>query len=101
MSELATQEATASAVVTQAVPRSLPFTFAKQHGVLLDRAEDGSPLVVHEKLLSVQVLTELRRLLGQSFTLLDVSEGDFKRRLTLAYHHDRSGERSDLRRLGK
>ena len=70
-----------------AVP-GLPFTFAQQYGVLLDAAEDGSPVVVHAGRPQVLVLTELRRILGRSFTLHDVSESDFKRRLTLAYQRN-------------
>jgi general secretion pathway protein E len=66
----------------------LPFTFAQQHGVLLDAADDGSPVVVHTGQPGVQVLTELRRFLGAQFALLGVSESDFKRRLTLAYQRN-------------
>ena len=70
-----------------AVP-GLPFTFAQQYGVLLDAAEDGSPVVVHAGRPQVLVLTELRRILGRPFALQDVSENDFKRRLTLAYQRN-------------
>lgn len=88
MSEVAALDVAAVTTAGKVAPNSLPFTFAKQYGVLLDKSADGSPLVVHEKPLSVQVLVELRRLLGQSFALLDVPESDFKRRLTLAYQRD-------------
>jgi general secretion pathway protein E len=81
-------ESRASGIAEAATPSSLPFTYAQQYGVLLEAAQDGSPLVVHEGKLPVQVLTELRRFLGESFALQDVSEGDFKRRLTLAYQRD-------------
>ncbi len=70
-----------------AVP-GLPFTFAQQYGVLLDAADDGSPVVVHAGQPKALVLTELRRVIGRSFTLQDVSESDFKRRLTLAYQRN-------------
>lgn len=66
----------------------LPFTFAKQHGVLLDVADDGTPVVVHSGQPSVQVMIELRRFLGGSYALQGVSESDFKRRLTLAYQRN-------------
>ena len=36
----------------------------------------------------IEVLTELRRYLGQPFTMQEVSEADFQRRLTLAYQRD-------------
>jgi general secretion pathway protein E len=67
---------------------AVPFTFAQQHGVLLEAAEDGSAIVVHTGQPRVQVLTELRRLLGAAFTLQGVSDSDFKRRLTLAYQRN-------------
>jgi type II secretory ATPase GspE/PulE/Tfp pilus assembly ATPase PilB-like protein len=75
------------AVITSATATrpSLPFTFAQQHGVLLDADEHGAPVVVYTGQPQVQVLTELRRFLGAAFTLQDVAESDFKRRLTLAY----------------
>ena len=64
---------------------SLPFTFAQQFNVLLERTPDGAPVIVHEGNPGVDVLTELRRLLGEPFSLQSVSEDEFKRRLTLAY----------------
>ena len=75
-------------IANVAVAPGLPFTFAQQYGVLLDTAEDGSPLVVHAGQPQALVLSELRRILGRSFALQDVSETDFKRRLTLAYQRN-------------
>ncbi len=63
---------------------SLPFTYAKQHNVLLEQTGDGT-LVVHRGQPDLGVLTELRRFLGGPFRLQEVSESDFQRRLTLAY----------------
>ena len=89
MSELSdTAELDVAAENVEATAGSLPFTFAKQYGVLLDAGEDGRPLVVHEGVLSLQVLTELRRRVGGSFQLVDVSADEFKKRLTLAYQRD-------------
>ncbi len=78
------------AVITSAAATrpSLPFTFAQQHGVLLDADEHGAPVVVHTGQPRVQVLAELRRFLGAAFTLQGVAETDFKRRLTLAYQRN-------------
>ena len=73
---------------TAATRSSLPFTFAQQHGVLLDADEHGAPVVVHTGQPQVRVLTELRRFLGAPFTLQGVAEADFKRRLTLAYQRN-------------
>ncbi|MFL3655523.1 MAG: type II secretion system protein GspE, partial [Halioglobus sp.] len=79
----------AGALVASVAARpSLPFTFAQQYGVLLDAADDGSAVVVHTGQPAVLVLSELRRILGGSFALKDVSESDFKRRLTLAYQRN-------------
>jgi len=83
------QAAPADAPVVAARARSgVPFTFAQQHGVLLETADDGAPVVVHTGQPKLQVLTELRRLLGAAFTLQGVSDSDFKRRLTLAYQRN-------------
>ncbi len=67
--------------------RGLPFTYAKQHGVLLDSGGE-KPVLVHQDTLPIDVLTELRRYLGSPFELLAVSKPDFQRRLTLAYQRD-------------
>ncbi|TGD74028.1 type II secretion system protein GspE [Mangrovimicrobium sediminis] len=67
--------------------RGLPFTFAQQRGVLLVEGEEG-PEVLHCKPPSIGVLTELRRYLGEAFTLHPVSEVEFQRRLTKAYQRD-------------
>ncbi len=62
----------------------LPFTFAKQHGVLLD-CEVEPPLVLYRTLPSIAVLTELRRYLGSSFNLQAAPEGEFQKRLGQGY----------------
>jgi general secretion pathway protein E len=68
-----------------AVAGGLPFGFAKQHGVLLSRQDEGHPLVYFEKQPDLQVVAELRRFLGCRFQLQAVSSQEFQRRLTLAY----------------
>ena len=64
---------------------SLPFGFAKQHGVLLSQEDEGRPLVYCEKQPDLQVVAELRRFLGCRFQLHTVSSREFQRRLTQAY----------------
>ncbi len=66
--------------------RTLPFTFAQQHGILLQ--DEGDLKVLYREDLSVPVLTELRRCLGQPFALQQVSESDFQRRLAQVYQRD-------------
>ncbi len=66
--------------------RSLPFTFAKQHGILL---QDGEvPTILHQGPLTVPLLAELRRYLGGPFALEEVPDDQFQRRLTQAYQRD-------------
>lgn len=62
----------------------LPFTYAKQFGVLLERDAER-PLVVYEGHPGVAVVTELRRLLGEPFEMKSVTAPEFQRRLSLAY----------------
>ncbi|MEH6593353.1 MAG: ATPase, T2SS/T4P/T4SS family, partial [Halioglobus sp.] len=63
---------------------NLPFTYAKQYGVLLDRSSE--PLtVVHLGTPAANVLAELRRYLGSPFELHAVADAEFQRRLTLGY----------------
>ncbi len=64
--------------------RSLPFTFAQQQGVLLVDGSEG-PQVLYQGQPSVQVLTELRRFLGEPFSLQQVDPDEFQRRLSVAY----------------
>lgn len=104
-----TELVAAEAPVASAPARpAIPFTFAQQHGVLLDASAEGTPLVVHQGEPKIAVLTELRRLLGAPFELQSVTEADFKRRLTLAYQRNNNeavqmaediGADSDLSRL--
>ncbi len=63
---------------------SLPFAFAKQYGVLLEE-EAGRPVVLYLGQPALAVLTELRRVLQSPFTLQQVNENEFQRRLTLGY----------------
>jgi general secretion pathway protein E len=62
----------------------LPFTFAKQNGVLLD-SSGPVPLISYCTPPSISVLTELRRYLGVVFQSRQVSAAEFQRLLTLAY----------------
>ena len=67
--------------------RSLPFTFAQQQNVLLVDSSDG-PHVLTQGHPSLQVLTELRRFLGEPYTTENVDGDEFQRRLTVAYQRD-------------
>lgn len=69
--------------------RGLPFAFSQLFGVLLDFS-DTQPIVIYQQQPTVDVLSELRRVLGEPFTLQAVSEAEFQRRLTLTYQRDNS-----------
>ncbi|CAA0109506.1 Type II secretion system protein E [Halioglobus japonicus] len=88
MTESAELVAADAPVASAPVRPAIPFTFAQQHGVLLDATDEGAALVVHLGEPKITVLTELRRMLGAPFALQSVPESDFKRRLTLAYQRN-------------
>jgi len=64
--------------------KGLPFSFAKLHGVMLDREEEPPAVYCHAQP-SLQVMIELQRFLGGTYALKTVSELEFQRRLTQAY----------------
>ncbi len=68
----------------EAALSGLPFTFAKQFNVLLER-EEGRPRVIYQGQPDIGVLAELRRVLGEPFSLDSVPEDEFQRRLSIAY----------------
>ncbi|MEM1112411.1 MAG: type II secretion system ATPase GspE [Pseudomonadota bacterium] len=100
-------EALEESVAAPTAAGQLPFGFAKQFGVLLDR-EAAEPRVLHQGQPTLQVLTELRRLLGSSFGLERLPDEEFQQRLTQAYQRDNNeavqvaedlGSDEDLSRL--
>jgi len=61
----------------------LPYTFAKRHGVLLERATSGELLLVHRPGVQLTALSEARRKAGQALVLDPISADDFDaRRIT-------------------
>tara|TARA_B100000029_G_scaffold516833_1_gene635696 strand:+ start:2218 stop:3729 length:1512 start_codon:yes stop_codon:yes gene_type:complete len=65
--------------------RTLPFSFAKRHGVLVQGTQDGRPLAIYRKNVSLQSLAEVRRFYGQSVMFSLVDEQLFDERLQAAY----------------
>jgi len=61
------------------------FAFAKRHGVLVDGERDGRPLVRYHGKITPQTLAEVRRFLGQPFTLEPVEDHLFDGMLAAAY----------------
>ena len=65
--------------------RTLPFAFAKRHGVLIQGVQDNKPLVIYKKGISPQSLAEVRRFLGTSIVFSQVDKDFFDTRLQVAY----------------
>jgi len=63
----------------------LPYTFAKRHGVLLERSGSGDLMLVHRPGVQLNALSEARRKAAQPLTLEPVSADDFDARLTRHY----------------
>ncbi len=74
---------------------ALPFGFASTHGVLLDGEE-----VIHRPGLALPVLLELRRYLGREFTLIEVPQADFQRRLTQSFQSSDGAAQRAVEDLG-
>ena len=65
--------------------RTLPFAFAKRHGVLIQGVQDNKPLVIYKKGISPQSLAEVRRFLDTSIVFSQVDKDFFDTRLQVAY----------------
>ena len=64
----------------------LPFSFASNHGVMLEPHEPGQPLkLLCRPGLTLDVLLELQRVLGEEFVLEELPAEDFQKRLTREY----------------
>ncbi len=70
----------------------LPFSFASDHGVLLD--PENPFTVIHRPGLTLDVLTELARYFGGALTLSEVDAESFQKQLTAEYQ---SGDGAALR----
>ena len=73
----------------------LPYTFAKRHGLLLERANDGELHLVHRPDVTLMALTEARRKARQPLTLEPVSADAFDARLTQHYEGE-TGQAIDI-----
>ena len=66
------------------IPAQVPFSFAQQHGVLLD-ASVNPVRVLYRGALSTAVLAELGRVLGGHYQLQQLSAADFQQALARAF----------------
>ncbi|RDE22362.1 type II secretion system protein GspE [Motiliproteus coralliicola] len=77
----------------------VPFTFAKNHGVLVGSVDEQAE-VFYRPGLTTQVLLELRRVLKCPLRMSAVSEDEFQRRLVVAYRRDNSEAQQAAEDLG-
>jgi len=66
-------------------PPSLPFAFAKRHGVILDPGVDGTARLLHRPGVTLSACAEVQRFAGRPLTLEEVPEERFDTLLARAY----------------
>ena len=64
---------------------SIPYGFAKQHGVVLTDGEQGLE-IIHKNTLNSFIMLELQRFIGQPFVLTAVDENTFQQALNQSYN---------------
>ncbi|MEW7314798.1 type II secretion system ATPase GspE [Buttiauxella gaviniae] len=79
--------------------QKLPFSFARDHGVLVQWHE-SSPVLVHRGELRPQILLEIRRVLRQSFAVQTLDDAQFAQQLTKEYQRDASEAQQLMEDLG-
>ncbi len=67
---------------------SLPYSFAKRHGVFIDGLSDDIPTVVHRPDVANASLLEVRRVAGRPVVARSVTDDEFDLLLTRAYEGD-------------
>lgn len=77
----------------------LPYMFAKQHGVLLEAAEQGLVLQ-HKAQPSLTVLCEVRRVVGKAFSCQPLDDEAFEALMAEAYQRDSSEARQLMEDIG-
>ena len=79
-----------------AQPQDLPYTFAKRHGLIIERNAQGEALLVHRPGIGLPALSEARRKAGNVTLKLEaVSSDEFDARLTRHYEGE-TGQAVDL-----
>jgi len=69
---------------------SLPFLFAKRHGVLMAGKEEGAVRIQYKAGLNRSVVAEIRRYMACPLILEQVDAANFDERLAASYEHDSS-----------
>mgnify|MGYP006232975577 FL=1 len=84
MSESAPEQLPVAESASPVLTSGLPFAFAQSRNVLLERS--GAALTLHYvPPLATDVLLEVRRHVGEVFSLAPLDEDQFRQRLTVAY----------------
>ncbi|MCD9499766.1 type II secretion system ATPase GspE [Photobacterium carnosum] len=91
--------ADASLALETAVLFRLPFSFAKRHHVVIEANQQGWQLYYCGQLSAI-VLAEVRRVVGEGFYPVALSESQFEQKLTDAYQRDSSEARQLMEDLG-
>lgn len=71
-------------------PGRFAYSFAKRHGLILERCDEAAAFVIHRPGLKLASLAEARRLLGMPLCLREVSADSFSEALAKAYQSDSS-----------
>jgi general secretion pathway protein E len=86
-------------VVAPRMPVRLPFSFAKRQGVLLQQHGAQPLLYIHEQT-NPQALLEVRRVLGQAFTVQLLNSVEFEAMLEATYQRDSSEAQQIMQDIG-
>ena len=76
-------------------PRSVPFAFAKRHGVLITDIEDSAAVVLCRPGVNQVIFAELRRFLGRPLRLQVIEADEFDAKLQRAYEAE-SGQAMEM-----
>jgi general secretion pathway protein E len=77
-----------------AAPKTLPYSYARDNGVLLEDRQ-GQWLLSHLPTMSLAVFNEVQRYLGEDFLTEELEEATFQERLT-AYYQSANNEASQV-----
>ena len=95
------------ALETDSEATRLPFAYARRHGVLIDEVMQDRARILYRPGVPLQVLAEVRRLLGRPLQLEQVTAEEFERQLQKSYEHGTSqamqlvGDELDLSRIAQ
>ncbi len=79
---------------------SLPFAFARRHGVVLTASTEQHATLSYRSGLTRQTLSELRRFIDQPLQLEAVTDAQFERLLTAQYEHQANQSMQMMEGLG-